>query len=105
ENKKLKIYTKKKKMVKNNNENKLYNRVENLEWCNGVYNATYDKMEEVNKKKRKLVKFTSLSCNVSFVLDYNEDYENLGFSKRGAVVAISKGKNYRGYKIEYIERQ
>ena len=91
-------------MVNHKNENKHDNRVENLEWCDGVYNATYGSMKEVNKKKRKLVKFTHLEDGTSFILDEHVEYERLGFSKSAIRTAICYGKNYRDYKVEYVER-
>lgn len=91
-------------MVNHKNENKHDNTVQNLEWCDGVYNSTYGSMKEVNKNKRKLVKFTHLEEGISFVLDEHIEYKRLGFSKNAIKQAICYNKNYRGYKVEYVER-
>lgn len=91
-------------MVNHKNENKLDNGVENLEWCDGVYNATYGTMKEVNKSKRKLVKFTHLKYRVSFILDENIEYKRLGFSKNAIRQSICYNRSYRGYSVKYIER-
>lgn len=96
--------TENKPMVNHINEDKLDNRAENLEWCDGIYNATYGNMKGVNQNKRKLVKFTHLKDGNSFVLDEHIEYERLGFSKNAIRQSICYNRNYRGYKVEYVER-
>lgn len=90
-------------MVNHKNENKLDNRIENLEWCDGKYNSTYGNMKEVNKRKRKMVKFTHSIHDVSFILDEHEEYENLGFNKSVIRCHICYGRKYKGYYVEYVE--
>lgn len=86
------------------NENKLDNRVENLEWCSPKYNATYGNMEEVNKGKRKPIQFTHKLSNVQFILDYPEDYDSLGFNRSAVRTAVGRKASYKGYDVKYVER-
>ena len=90
--------------VNHKDENKLNNTVNNLEWCSQSYNLTYGNMDDVNKKKRKCISFNHVKTGTSFTLDYPEDYERLGFSRKAVRTALGRNKPYKGYIVKYIER-
>lgn len=89
-------------LINHKDENKLNNRVENLEWCNHSYNINY------GERNNKVAKSNSISviriCNNGDIIKYKSalDAEKYGFSKFGiSQCCNNRIKKHRGYSWEF----
>lgn len=92
--------------INHKDENKLNNRVDNLEWCSQQYNSNYGTVKKriSNKRKKPVLQF---SLDGKFIAEYDslkQLKEATGFDS-GLVSCVCRGiyKQCYGYKFKYRE--
>lgn len=89
--------------VNHKDENKLNNKLDNLEWCSWKYNVNYGSGIERGHSKRKIkINCYNLQGKLVKVYDSAIDAEKDGFN-HSAVAAVCKGKRHthHGHRFEY----
>ncbi len=96
------------KYINHKDENKLNNRVDNLEWCSAKYNANYgtSKSKISNKRKKAVIQY---SLQNEFIAEYDslKSLKELKGFDPSLVSCVCRGiyKQAYGYKFKYKEAQ
>ena len=90
--------------VNHKDENKENNRVENLEWCDYVYNANYGTGIERSKEKRFGDRFVVINLDTGEVYQTPKDASHATGIHNDSISRVCKGKSKTagGYRWRYL---
>ena len=90
--------------VNHKDENKENNRVENLEWCDYVYNANYGTGIERSKEKRFGDRFVVINLDTGEVYQTPKDASRATGIHNDSISRVCKGKSKTagGYRWRYL---